>query len=317
LTPRESRRGGRHRRLTSSKNRAVLTLGFSATVTTAVGLLTNMAGAAPTALSGALTFAAAAVLASAFILATTPVAETRIPRAMRRPAVAVLVALAVTVVSLAYRPSLEQWVSRMRDPDILFTDDFRSGAGWPTGDSGHGRAQYVTRQFQILTVKGEADWRQAPTLPAAGSIQVTTTASLASGQGGWGSWCRGTDDGTDRYWAAITHGAAIAFGTPSRPFVVIADSPVKPDIYRPNSVTIDCRDADGTVRISIMLNRRWVCTFLDHGRLLGPGRVGVLAFAFVDADGAPADARITGFAVRRVPSPVPAGLPDCMALAGQ
>jgi hypothetical protein len=42
-----------------------------------------------------------------------------------------------------------------------------------------------------------------------------------------------------------------------------------------------------------------------------------MAFAFVDAEGAWADARFTDFAVRRVTSPVPTGLPDCMALAGR
>ena len=311
-----SRRVGRHRRPSSPKTRRALALGFPAVATTTVGLLTNMAGTAPTALSGALTFVAAALLAWAFMVVTTPATESKISPLIRRSAVGVMLVVATIVVGVAYRPSLEQSVSRIRDPDLLFSDDFRSGSGWPTGDGGHGRAQYATRQYQILTAKGETDWRPAPTLPAAGSIQVTATASLASGQGGWGAWCRGTGDGTQRYWAAITHGAALAFGTPSRPFVVITDSPVKADIYRSNSVGIDCRDADGTVRISIMVNRRWICSFLDHGELLGPGRVGALAFAFVDAGGAPADARITHFAVRRVTSPVPAGLPDCMVLAG-
>jgi serine/threonine kinase PknH len=134
-------------------------------------------------------------------------------------------------------------------------------------------------------------------------VRIAAKAHLEAGQGGWGIWCRGTADNSRQYEFSVTHagdayiknGYDRALGKTNIPGF---------DITRENTMTVDCRDANGDVQLTMSMNGEQVLSAQGSdgdGGLLGPGPVGLHAFAFGDTAGAPADVRFSYFEAVRLP----------------
>jgi hypothetical protein len=181
--------------------------------------------------------------------------------------------------------------------------DFGSGgAGWEKSDD-HGSATFVDGALQVLPRAGLAEWIPAPSGHPAATVTITADACLMAGQGGWGVWCRGTAPGQRRgqYEFSVSH-AGVASIKDAEGKAVAEKNLADFDIYSPNMMTADCRDAGGTVQLTMKMNGVTILSgsaTANGGRLLGPGLVGLHAFAFGDTAGETADARFGYFEVTR------------------
>jgi hypothetical protein len=208
---------------------------------------------------------------------------------------AVIAAIGVALLSVSV-------ISATSGPAACYRDDMRDpDRGWTVGHTSGGSARHVSAGYDVLPEHGRIVWVVAPSPECSAAVSVTATGRLLSGQGGWGTFCRG-DPGDQRYEFSVTHAGAAYIKTTddggTGP-VPIPDF----DAFADNTITAECRDTEGTggVRLTLRVGD-FTISHIEQNRFLGPGRAGVHAFSFGDVDGTPAAVRFTDFAVTNLHS---------------
>ncbi|GAA4991228.1 hypothetical protein WHI96_09115 [Pseudonocardia tropica] len=217
-------------------------------------------------------------------------------------AVAVLVALGVGL--LVGLPTGERAAARVPAPfegELLYAADLTAPAPeWPEHTDPGVTTRYAEGRYDVHVVRpGTYVTVPAPPTPQIGDEVVTATARIASGQGAWGVWCRGTDErGTRRYEFQVSHGGAVR--------VVLPDGTATTwsyvdglDTSLPVTLSARCDDVpDAPVELTLAVNGTTVLTHRPAS-ILGPGFAGVSGMAFSDVDGPTVTAAVTRFEVRR------------------
>jgi hypothetical protein len=216
--------------------------------------------------------------------------------------IGLLVAFIAAGLTFLYWPERSGSDRAVSTANVLFRDDFENpDRGWDVGQSPNGVMEYVPGQYRIsANPGGVAVWSAAPAVRPAAAVKIIATARIASGQGGWGVWCRGTDTG-ERYEFSVTHAGVAYIKTPGG-----SGSGTGPvsipglDTYQDTRMVAECRDAPNGagVALTFTVNGKTI-SYLDRGPLLGPGKVGVHAFSFGDMLGDPADVRFSYLEVDR------------------
>ncbi|WBB71229.1 hypothetical protein O7602_15820 [Micromonospora sp. WMMD1128] len=194
--------------------------------------------------------------------------------------------------------------SRSTDDDLLLEENFHTAdRGWQVGhDNERGTARYELGQLRIQPNPGFAKWITAPIHPVPAGVRISAKAHLEAGQGGWGIWCRGIADNSRQYEFSVTH-AGDAYIKNGYELALAQTNIPGFDVTRENTMTVDCRDAAGGVQLTMSINGDVVLSAQSSdgaGDPLGPGPVGLHAFAFGDAAGAPADVRFSYFEAVRL-----------------
>ncbi len=188
---------------------------------------------------------------------------------------------------------------------VLYAHDFTAPEAptwtdWPDADT----VESVTRRTATgyaLHVTGRGTTAPVPAPPAASVSDevVSATATVTSGQGIWGVWCRGVDAaGTRRYGFQISHTGAVRIVTPDNEvpdWVAVTGL----DLSRPVTLAARCADVPGApVELTLAVNGRVV---LGHRPtvVLGPGYAGIEGATFADVEGPTITAEFNRFAVHR------------------
>lgn len=184
-------------------------------------------------------------------------------------------------------------------------------AGWPVGPippSGgqRGTAAFVGGRYRVaVSSAGLAVPAAAPIAAAkvTGDISVSATARLATGQGGWGVWCRGTSLwDSNRYEFTVTRDGVAYIVTPDHRGD--EDDPAQIpgfDAGAEHTVSAECvrLPAGAGMRLTMKVDGAEVATWVDIRATLPPAGVGVHSFAYGDVPGPLADARFSSFDVTR------------------
>ncbi len=130
---------------------------------------------------------------------------------------------------------------------------------------------------------------------------VSATASVQSGQGGWGVWCRGSDnEGSERYAFLLSHAGAVQIVGPDgggTGWVYIDGL----DVAGPTTLSARCADvADGPVELTLAVDGRTALSYKPPTTaLLGPGYAGLEEMSFSEVNGPTITARYDHFDIRR------------------
>lgn len=192
-------------------------------------------------------------------------------------------------------PDAISWADRppSRPPgrDLYLQSLTAPAPGWPVGTSDTVDQAFRDGVYAVRPrSKGDSAFLPLPVDAGLSDVAVSATATLRSGQGFWGVWCRGTDeDATDAYYFQISHTASIRIlvldgsryggGTGWKRLQGV-------DVSEPTTVSGRCADVPGApVRLTMSVNGRDVLTYDESSHLLGPGYVGISAQTFGDVDG--------------------------------
>lgn len=170
--------------------------------------------------------------------------------------------------------------------------------GWPASHTKLAVNSYAGGGYLLHPLTRTAfDTVTAPSNVMTSIETVTATASLESGQGVWGIWCRGTDShATESYQFWISHAGAVSIVTPQgqTPWVYLQGV----DVTKPTTLTARCADANpGPVQLTLSVNGRQVVTQRVSANLLGPGFSGIEAAGFSDVAGPIAQVRFSRYAI--------------------
>ncbi|GLZ02671.1 hypothetical protein Acsp03_01380 [Actinomadura sp. NBRC 104412] len=210
------------------------------------------------------------------------------PRRRRRGrVVAVLTALGAAAVAAVAATVMLMPSSGDR---LVRDDDFSGRYWWPEGrytQPVDASAELAGGRYR-LTVSNPSRRPDQGGIPASANVDTSRHADLlvtakVAGTGAYGVWCRGTPAyrplakyefyATDTGRAAIVKRDATGQGTELWAFR---------RAFAPTAVTIvgaRCRSEGGGVRLSLTVNGRHVATVTDTSAPLGPGAVGVVAYA--------------------------------------
>ena len=183
---------------------------------------------------------------------------------------------------------------------LAFTSSLsRPAAGWPASRTKLAVNRYAGGGYvlQPLT-RSYYDMVQAPSTVMTSVETVTATASLQSGQGVWGVWCRGTSGNpAESYTFLLSHAGAVSISGPQG---LLTDWRYLQgiDVSKQTTLTARCADANpGPVQLTLSVNGRQVLTTAVTTDLLGPGYSGIMAGGFADVTGPIAQFRFTRYAI--------------------
>jgi hypothetical protein len=175
-----------------------------------------------------------------------------------------------------------------------YSIDFTTTAEqWPAKDTAVASFTRDTAGYEVqLTDDNMPQVMQAPAPLAHTREVVSATATIESGQGAWGLWCRGTDRlGTNRYRFLLTHSGSIGIfeskltatgemldqGTG---FWRLTNIDLRQNIHLEGR----CADLDGLVSLTMLVNGRQVLKYKPV-QILGPGYSGTEVYGFQDVPG--------------------------------
>ena len=170
--------------------------------------------------------------------------------------------------------------------------------GWPASSTNLAVNRYAEGGYVLHPLtRRRFDMVAAPSNVMTSVETVTATASLQSGQGIWGVWCRGTDShATQSYQFWISHAGAVSIVTPQgqTPWVYLQGI----DVTTPTTLLARCADANpGPVQLTLSVNGRQVLNQRVSGALLGPGFSGIEAAGFSDVAGPIAQIQFSRYAI--------------------
>ena len=159
-------------------------------------------------------------------------------------------------------------------------------AGWPASSTNLAVNRYAEGGYVLHPLtRRRFDMVAVPSNVMTSVETVTATASLQSGQGIWGVWCRGTDShATQSYQFWTSHAGAVSIVTPQgqTPWVYLQGI----DVTTPTTLLARCADANpGPVQLTLSVNGRQVLNQRVSGALPGPGFSGIEAAGFSDVAG--------------------------------
>jgi hypothetical protein len=192
----------------------------------------------------------------------------------------------------------------------LYEQSFADPApAWPTGDSD---TYELTLQDGILRLhplaknEGVTVTAPAPLNTHQSDLVVSATATLSSGQGFWGVWCRGVDTTpSNAYYFEISHTAAVRilvldgsqFGSGTGWFYLDGV-----DASQPTTISARCDDVPGApIELTMAVNGRTALRYrvANQDPVLGPGFSGISARTFSDVEGTTADVRVSKVNLRK------------------
>lgn len=186
---------------------------------------------------------------------------------------------------------------------VLYEQTFATPSGeWPDATLPGYETHYRDGGYE-LHILGHGVYQPVPG-PQIGSVTdevVSATATVQSGQGGWGIWCRGIDQaGSSRYEFLISHAGAVQIAGPDgygTGWVYL----VGLDTSAPVTLAARCADVVGApVELTLAVNGRTALTYRpDSTGLLGPGYVGIEGMTFSDVSGPTIAAAYSRLEVRR------------------
>ena len=163
-------------------------------------------------------------------------------------------------------------VRRSERSDTVFQDLGAPSKAWPAKTALGYTTRYSEAGYEVeLTSTGEFEPLTAPRTPSVSDQLVTATASTVAGQGGWGVWCRGTDNsGSRRYEFLISHTGAVQIIEPGdigTGWVYLRGL----DLSQPVTLTAHCADVVGApIELTLVVNGRVALTYRPSATL-GPG----------------------------------------------
>ena len=183
----------------------------------------------------------------------------------------------------------------------LYEQDFATPSpDWVAEEIPPYTTAYAGGGFELrMTERGVFVPVPAPPARSVSDEVVSATATIMSGQGAWGVWCRGVDEvGSSRYEFLISHAGAVQ--------IIGADGEGTGWVYLRGvdltaPVTLSARCADvGTAPVVLTLgvNGRTALTYRPR-TILGPGHAGIEGMTFSDVAGPTVTARFRSFAVAR------------------
>lgn len=175
--------------------------------------------------------------------------------------------------------------------------------GWPVGHSDTVDTKFQNGAYVIHPLsKQYAEYVAAPAPPETfvSDVVVTATASLQSGQGLWGVWCRGVDSSpSNAYMFLISHTGAVEItlmdfhdGTGWKHLDGV-------DVSKPITISARCADLPhAPVLLTMAVNGREILNYRPK-KVLSPGYSGITAQPFEDVDGPIATDSFTEFRLSR------------------
>jgi hypothetical protein len=138
--------------------------------------------------------------------------------------------------------------------------------GWPVGRSDIADVEFKDGAYMVHPQSyqyGKYIAAPAPPETFLSDIVVTATASLQSGQGSWGVWCRGVDDPGDAYLFLISHAGAVqitltGFNGDGTGWKYLEGV----DVSKPITISARCADIPGyPVLLTMAVNGREVLNY--------------------------------------------------------
>ena len=184
---------------------------------------------------------------------------------------------------------------------MLYSQDLATpSAAWPATTAAGYTTRYSDAGYELeLTSTGEFEPVTAPRTPSVSDQLVTATAATIAGQGGWGVWCRGTDQaGSRRYEFLISHTGAVQIiepGDTGTGWVYLRGL----DLSQPVTLTAHCADVIGApIELTLVVNGRVALTYRPS-MTLGPGYAGIEGMTFADVEGPKITAAYRRFTIAR------------------
>lgn len=141
----------------------------------------------------------------------------------------------------------------------------------------------------------------APVSAGTGTEVVRATARMEGGQGQWGVWCRGTDDG-QRYRFLYSHAGAVAISERGRDAAgAVTEASTQfwwlQGLPHPETATVEgrCSDDEQGVLLEMLVDGRLVLTYRPVLTPLASGGSGLEAVTFDGVTGRPLTAGVTSF----------------------
>lgn len=187
-----------------------------------------------------------------------------------------------------------------------YAADFRAGVttGWPIGTGPIATTSADPGGYRVsLRRVPDREVLPAPAPPGRTREILDTTARIDSGQGVLALWCRGASRSTPlRYRFMFSHTGAVGiFQTDagsSGPSTDVGTGWWYLQGFDPGQdvrLQARCEDADGGVKLTMLVDGRQVLTYRPHGELLGPGYSGVEAYSFGAVTGLLLQVHFRGF----------------------
>jgi serine/threonine protein kinase len=184
---------------------------------------------------------------------------------------------------------------------VLYSQDLATpSAAWPATTAAGYTTRYSDAGYELeLTSTGEFEPATAPRTPSVSDQLVTATATTIAGQGGWGVWCRGTDQaGSRRYEFLISHTGAVQIiepGDTGTGWIYLRGL----DLSQPVTLTAHCADVIGApIELTLVVNGRVALTYRPS-ITLGPGYAGIEGMTFADVEGPKITAAYRRFTIAR------------------